>query len=371
MKNLIKIINSSIIVAFAAVVFFTAMPSVSHAYPWNYPHDHYYGGSYNNYYPVYDPQPVNIPVRVPVTYPVYQPQTVYQPTYYTNPSPTVVYYQSNNPLSISCYANSTQVAGGQSVSWQASVSGGNGSYSYSWNGDEGLYGYGATIYKSYNNPGTKSASVTVTSGGQTQTTSCTNSVSVFNNGYYNGNNYASVYNAYTSYNSYPTNSVYTGNTTADNSTNELVVGCASDAKDVVVGTPVTWSVEVKGGTGTYTYAWSGTDSLGGSQSSVVTTYTTAGTKSAAVVVSSNDGKVASKTCTPVTVVNHTYSSRSGYSSGNNSQTPSPTPSASGAASLGAATILSLGNVPWGFVAVLIILVLFGTILYLLFNKHKV
>jgi hypothetical protein len=31
----------------------------------------------------------------------------------------------------------------------------------------------------------------------------------------------------------------------------------------------------------------------------------------------------------------------------------------------------LSNIPWGWVAVLIILVLFGTVLYLLFNKHKI
>ena len=40
-------------------------------------------------------------------------------------------------------------------------------------------------------------------------------------------------------------------------------------------------------------------------------------------------------------------------------------------SLSAASVFSLGNVPWGWVAVLVILVLFATVLYLLFNRTKI
>jgi Mg2+ and Co2+ transporter CorA len=34
-------------------------------------------------------------------------------------------------------------------------------------------------------------------------------------------------------------------------------------------------------------------------------------------------------------------------------------------------LFSLQNIPWGWVAILIILVLFATVLYLLFNKEKI
>ena len=37
----------------------------------------------------------------------------------------------------------------------------------------------------------------------------------------------------------------------------------------------------------------------------------------------------------------------------------------------ASSVFSLSNVPWGWVAVIIILVLFATVMYLLFNRPKI
>jgi hypothetical protein len=39
--------------------------------------------------------------------------------------------------------------------------------------------------------------------------------------------------------------------------------------------------------------------------------------------------------------------------------------------LSAAALFSLKNVPWGWVAILIILVLFATVVYLIFNRPKI
>lgn len=63
--------------------------------------------------------------------------------------------------------------------------------------------------------------------------------------------------------------------------------CAADFSSAVLGTTYTWTASgISGGNGSYSYAWSGTEGLSGSGSSVHKTYTTAGTKSASVTVTS-------------------------------------------------------------------------------------
>ena len=49
--------------------------------------------------------------------------------------------------------------------------------------------------------------------------------------------------------------------------------------------------------------------------------------------------------------------------------PAPAPQANGNA-LSAASLFSLANIPWGWVSILVILLLFATVLYLIFNKSK-
>ena len=326
---------------------------------------------------------VNVPVTVvgggyvaPIAQPVYSP-VVYNyptvPTYYgnyntnqyayTQPVYTSGYnynynsgynynngynynsgYNYNTGLSATCSANTTSANIGQGVTWTSSVTGGSGYYTYSWSGSNGLYGSASAITATYNNPGTQYAQVTVTSNnGQSVTAQCTNSV-VIGNGSYNGNG---------------------------NNGNGLTIGCAAGASDVSVGTPVTWSAEVTGGSGTYTYAWSGTDGLAGSQTSVATTYETPGVKQAVVIVTSSNGMTGSQSCTPLKVLgggNGGNGSNVGTGSTGTTVTPAANANNSG---LSAASLFSLANIPWGWVAVLIILVLFGTVMYMLFNKSKI
>ena len=166
-----------------------------------------------------------------------------------------------------------------------------------------------------------------------------------------------------------TNTVTIGNgyNTTENTNGGLTVGCAADVATARIGQPVTWSVEAVGGNGNYTYAWSGTDGLAGSQTSVATTYESTGSKQAVVIVTSSSGQTASKSCTPISVIGN--GGGAGNGSGNTTVTPSnPNTNNSG---LSAASLFSLANIPWGWVAVLIILVLFGTVMYMLFNKNKI
>ena len=82
------------------------------------------------------------------------------------------YNYYNNDLNISCTVNSATAAVGQNVIWNTSVTGGNGSYYYSWTGTDGLYGNSSTISRSYPTAGIKSSTVTVTSNGQTKSLTC-------------------------------------------------------------------------------------------------------------------------------------------------------------------------------------------------------
>jgi len=80
--------------------------------------------------------------------------------------------QNYNNLTASCYGNPSNVNTGQSVTWYGSASGGNGNYTYSWSGTDNLYGYNQTVYQVYNYSGTKTATLTVNSNGQTYSTTC-------------------------------------------------------------------------------------------------------------------------------------------------------------------------------------------------------
>jgi len=77
------------------------------------------------------------------------------------------------PLTVSCYSNySGNVLVNTNVNWYSVVSGGNGFYSYAWNGTDGLIGNNNQISTTYSLPGSKAAFVSVTSGGQTVTANC-------------------------------------------------------------------------------------------------------------------------------------------------------------------------------------------------------
>ena len=306
------------------------------------------------------PAPTPVYYVPPTTYPVYQP--VYQqPTYYQNSYNTVPYnynYQNSySPLSVTCTANPSYTTVGTTVYWNANVSGGTGSYTYQWSGTDQVYGSNSSLVASYNTPGQKYASLTVYSNGQTMTQGCNNSINV------TGGYVSQQYNNNQQY----TN---TTNTNYQNTTNSggLIVACAADARTVNVGTPVTWSVESTGGNGQYAYSWTGSDGLTGSQTSIATSYTSTGSKTASVTVTSGGASATAACGSAVNVVpagqslnntlgRNTSSTGIAKTSTTNSQT--------------ANALFSLANIPWGWVALLIILVLAATVLYLLFNKSKI
>ncbi|MDB5190072.1 MAG: hypothetical protein JWN49_398, partial [Parcubacteria group bacterium] len=66
----------------------------------------------------------------------------------------------------------------------------------------------------------------------------------------------------------------------------LLVSCSVNPTALSANGTAAWSVTASGGTGSYTYAWSGTDGLSGSGTSVSKQYTTAGTKTGTVTVTS-------------------------------------------------------------------------------------
>ncbi|MCX6719119.1 MAG: hypothetical protein NTZ38_01960, partial [Candidatus Taylorbacteria bacterium] len=142
-------------------------------------------------------------------------------------------------------------------------------------------------------------------------------------------------------------------------------------------------------------SWSGSDGLNGSGSSVTKYYSTNGEKSAIVTITSADGKTGTHACSnqlAVRNVSNTYayvapikSSNSGSQTqsqtNQNGQTQTQTnnqdgsqtqaTAQNGAQAQTASALFSLNNVPWGWVAMLVILVLFATVLYMLFNRQKI
>lgn len=82
-------------------------------------------------------------------------------------------------LTASCSVAPPTITSGGSATWTATASGGTGTYSYAWSGTDGLQGRtGNPVTVAYPTSGTKTGSVTVTSGTQTVTRPCTNSVTV-------------------------------------------------------------------------------------------------------------------------------------------------------------------------------------------------
>lgn len=66
----------------------------------------------------------------------------------------------------------------------------------------------------------------------------------------------------------------------------LTASCSVAPASIAVSGSADWTAAPLGGTGSYTYSWSGTDSLSGNTQTVRKTYTTAGTKTGQVIVTS-------------------------------------------------------------------------------------
>jgi hypothetical protein len=169
---------------------------------------------------------------------------------------------NNNNLVVSCNVNPSEAETGDYLNWSANATGGTGSYTYSWSGTDGLYGNVANVSKSYNDEGTKTGYITVTSGTQTVTQSCTARIDDDNN---------------------------------SNSNDDLDVSCYASPEDPQIGERVRWYVDVDGGDGDYDYDWNGTDGLNSSSRSPSMTYYSYGSKRATVEVES-DGESETATC---------------------------------------------------------------------------
>ena len=278
--------------------------------------------------------------------------TVYGNSYYNStPIYTTPYnYANYSPLQVSCIPNTTSIAIGNNVTWTASATGGSGYYNYSWSGTDGISGYGQTLAVNYVVSGQKLASVTVNSNGQTVTQSCGSTVNV------------GGYNLY----GYNTNTVNSSNNSG------LDIGCYSDPVRTSINQPITWTVEATGGSAPYTYTWSGSDGLSGGAATAIKYYNTYGEKNAIVSVTSADGKTGTRACSnTVNVVRPGSTVNTNTNTTNTTNTTNSVNTNQSNNGQSAAALFSLQNVPWGWIAILIILILFATVMYLIFNRPKI
>ncbi|MDE2079091.1 MAG: PKD domain-containing protein [Patescibacteria group bacterium] len=80
----------------------------------------------------------------------------------------------------------------------------------------------------------------------------------------------------------------------------LSASCSPSSSKAYIGDTVTWTAAPAGGSGSYTYSWSGTDGLNGTTKSISTGYSTTGTKSASVTVTG--GGSTTVNCSPSVTV---------------------------------------------------------------------
>lgn len=156
------------------------------------------------------------------------------------------------PLSVSCSASPTAINTGGSSTWTSTVTGagGSGTYTYSWTGTDSLGGQSDSVSKTYSSVGSKTASVTVTSAGQSATVQCSNSVTVTDPG------------------------------------SNFTASCSNSVSTVAINTSMTRTASASGGNGTYSYLWSGDEGLSGTGSTISKSYSSTGSKTASVVVTS-------------------------------------------------------------------------------------
>ncbi len=267
--------------------------------------------------------------------------------------------QPVNEIAISCYPNRSDANTDESVTWLATAVGGNGSFSYSWSGTDGLSGSGRQISKTYDSSGSKSAHVTVSSGGKTASANCgtvlireqeeylsgscsvdDSSVDVGDsvrwradasggNGSYSyewsgdyplsGRSGSGVSVTYDSPGTkYGSVTIRSGNKSITRSCgnvyvnddnhyyyNDLNISCNVNSANIALGQTAVWNTHVSGGNGNYYYSWSGTDGIYGNSSSVSKVFNTAGQKTPTVTVTSN-GRTKSLTCPSVFVGSLAY-----------------------------------------------------------------
>jgi trimeric autotransporter adhesin len=145
-------------------------------------------------------------------------------------------------FSASCSASSDFADYGETVTWTAEASGGN-VQSYDWEGTDDLSGTTESVDHSYSTDGDKEAKVIVTSDvGDIAIAECVMTVL-----------------APLTFNS-----------------------CEADEVNGMVGQNIAWTANISGGLAPYSFEWSGTDNLSGSDLQINTTYTSTGEKTAQI-----------------------------------------------------------------------------------------
>lgn len=205
----------------------------------------------------------------------YYYQNMYIPIYTFGQSTNFGYYSSQgsalaSALAVSCAATPASARVGDSILWYASVTGGAGNEQYFWSGTDGLYANTASVRRAYDTTGIKYATVTVTSGGQSVTAGCTNSVNI---------------------------------SPASPPAPAFAVSCYAAQERIAPGEAATWLSVVSGvsRTATTTYEWQGTDALSGSAPAAIQTYRAEGLKHAILTVTSGPMRAAAACANAVAV----------------------------------------------------------------------
>jgi len=170
-----------------------------------------------------------------------------------------------SPLDGVCSVSPASVKVGETVTWSATATGGNGAHTYSWSGTDGLSGETSSVAKSYNSTGVKTGTITIFSKPETITKTCEMSV--------------------------------TENPSPPPPPSDWTAICQAGSSSVPAGSSVTWKAIITGAAGPFTYLWSGTDGLSGNLENLSFVYGNAGTKSASVTVSDGVKTVTTNACT--------------------------------------------------------------------------
>ena len=166
-------------------------------------------------------------------------------------------------LSVSCVPSKRNAVAGETIAWISYVSGGSGSYLYTWSGSDGLAGNTSAVQKAYATHGEKIATLTVTSGNRLITVSCGSVIVV-------GGSFAG----------------------ASSGQGGFGASCYATPERAALGESVTWLSIVYGVNASTTYSWDGTDGLTGDRPMVSKTYTAPGNKIAMLSVSNGSTRIA-------------------------------------------------------------------------------
>jgi LPXTG-motif cell wall-anchored protein len=168
-------------------------------------------------------------------------------------------------LNASCSVSIANPKKGQVVTWTANPTGGSGTYTYNWTGTDNLSGTTKQINKTYSTIGTKTASVTVTSGSQSKTVNCTNITVVED--------------------------------VVEPSTPQAF--CTVSRTRIEAGQSVTFTANASGGKSPYTYRWTG--DISGSTSSRTVTFNNPGTYRVYLEVTDANNRRDTDTCATIIV----------------------------------------------------------------------